>query len=106
MAQPQDIKDILIDYQRRDNHRIASTTITLIEVVCNFITEHCAESVTGQYILENLKKASEELTNILNQPSCDYNLFHSTLHTARLHLLNAADLVKPANIENISTPQE
>ena len=59
MAQNQDIKSILIDYQRRDNHRTATTTITLIEEVLTFITEHSADSVTGQYISENLKKASE-----------------------------------------------
>ena len=72
-----------------------------------FITEHSADSVTGQYISENLRKASEELTNFLNQPSCDYNLFHSTLHSARVHLLNAADLIisRPAVEEKQILPQ-
>ena len=105
MAQHQDIKAILIDYQRRDNHRTATTTIALIEEVLTFITEHSADSVTGQYISENLKKASEELTTFINQPSCDYNLFHSTFYSARTHLLQAADLVVPAKIKN-SPPQK
>ena len=106
MAQHQDIKSILIEFQRKDNYRTATTTIALIEEVLQFITKHSANSVTGQYISENLKKASEELTNIINQQSCDYNLFHSTLYSARVHLLNAADLIKPAHIENHSPPQE
>ena len=105
MAQHQDIKSILIDYQRKDNYRTISTTILLIERVCTFITEKCPDSVTGQFISENLNKASEELTQILSQPSCDYNRFHSTLYSARTHLLQAADLIVPAKIEN-SPPQE
>ena len=106
MAQYQDIKAILIEYQRRDKIRTAASTIALIKIVCKFITEHCAESVTGQFISENLEKSSEELSNLISQPSCNNTIFYSTLYSARVHLHNATDLIKPSHTENSPSPQE
>ena len=106
MAQYQDIKAILIEHQRRDKIRTAASTIALIKIVCKFITEHCAESVTGKFISENLEKSSEELSNLISQPSCNNTIFYSTLYSARVHLHNAADLIKPSQTENLLSPQE